>query len=100
MPQKARHIKRRRSKKITPIPIMQMISGFWASKTLASAVELELFTNLSGRGGDVRDISRLLGINHRPAEMLLSACAALGLLDRSGVRFYNSSLAEEYLVKG
>ncbi|HLE25179.1 MAG TPA: methyltransferase [Thermodesulfobacteriota bacterium] len=99
MPKKSRGATRR-LKKVTPVPLMQMISGFWASKTLASAVELDLFTKLSGRHADVHQLSQLLGIHPRPAEMLLSACTALGLLGKRDKRFSNSSLSEEYLVKG
>ncbi len=100
MPQKSRRVTKSKSKKLTPITLMQMISGFWVSKALASAIDLDLFTKLSGRGGDVKQVSKLLGLHPRPAEMLISACAALGLLEKRGKQFYNSSLSEEYLVKG
>ena len=33
---------------ISPDPIFQTVTGFWASKALMAAVELELFTKLSG----------------------------------------------------
>lgn len=82
------------------IPLMQLISGFWASKTLASAVEMDVFTRLSGRPVSIEEFSDLLGLQPRPAEMLLSGCAALGLLQKVGDRFENSALAEEYLVRG
>jgi ubiquinone/menaquinone biosynthesis C-methylase UbiE len=84
----------------TAIPLMQIIAGFWASKTLAAAVELDLFTRLSGRGVNVSELADLLGLHPRPAEMLLSGCASLGLLEKRGDRFYNSQLSEEFLVKG
>ena len=84
----------------TPAPLMQVVSGFWASKTLAAAVELDLFTLLSGRTVEPEELCQLLNIHPRPAEMLLSGCAALGLLEQHGGRFANSPLAEEYLVRG
>ncbi len=88
------------SKELSPIPLMQITTGFWASKTLAAAIELDLFSKLSGRGADPPEVQGSLGIPARPAEMLLSGCAALGLLEKRGGRFYNSPLAEEYLVRG
>ena len=88
------------SEPLTPLPLMQLISGFWASKTLASAVELDLFTKLSGEGADIQELTQLLGFHPRPAEMLLSGCAALGLLEKRQGRYYNSALAEEFLVRG
>jgi len=88
------------TRELTAIPLMQIISGFWASKTLAAAVELDLFTQLSGRGVDIHQLSQLLEIHPRPAEMLLSGCASLGLLEKRGERYYNSPLSEEFLVRG
>ena len=32
----------------TPVPLMQIATGFWAFKTLAAAHELDLFTRLAG----------------------------------------------------
>ncbi len=85
---------------LSPVPLMQIITGFWAAKTLAAAVALDVFTKLSGRGMDAQEFARLLGLHPRPAEMLLSGCAALGLLNQRDGRFGNSPLAEEYLVRG
>ena len=77
---------KQRSKKtsriqLTSIPLMQLMTGFWASKTLAAAMDLDLFSHLAGRGVTAEDLSQSLKLELRPAEMLLSACAALGLLD-------------------
>ena len=82
------------------IPLMQLISGFWASKTLAAAVELDLFSRISGKGTEAAELGGLLGLQTRPAEMLLSGCAALGLLEKRNGRYFNSAMTEEYLVRG
>jgi 3-hydroxy-5-methyl-1-naphthoate 3-O-methyltransferase len=84
----------------TPIPLMQIITGFWAAKTLAAAVELDLFTTLAGTGTDAQELTQGLGLPARPAEMLLSACAALGLLEKREGRYYNSRLSDAFLVRG
>ena len=99
MSKKGRRETKGQSKKLTPIPLMQIISGFWASKTLAAAVDLDLFTKLSGKGVDVQELTQLLGLHPRPAEMLLTACSALGLLEKKKGLYYNSPLAEEFLVR-
>ena len=45
-----------------PAAIMQLGSAFWASKTLLSAVELGLFTELAANGpGDAEDLRERLG---------------------------------------
>ena len=86
---------------ITPTPLMQLVSGFWSFKTLAVAVEFDLFTRLAGgRTVTVREMGPEFGLAERPADLLLSACASLGLLDKAGDGYRNSALAEEFLVKG
>jgi ubiquinone/menaquinone biosynthesis C-methylase UbiE len=86
---------------VSPVPLMQLSTGFWAFKTLAAAHELDLFTRLSASGGmTIEETAAGYGVDERPAQMLLTGCAALGLLDKDGERYRNSPLAEEYLVKG
>jgi len=83
------------------MPLMEISSGFWAFKTLAAATELDLFTRLSrSKGATSAELAGALGIDGRPAEMLLTGCAALGLLKKRRARYVNSPLAERFLVKG
>src|SRR2546421_8060300 len=89
-----------RTNVLTTAPLQRLAVGFWASNTLAAAVELDLFTKLSGRGVDVHGLSCLMEIPARPAGMLLSACTALGLLEKRDGFYYNSPTAEEFLVRG
>jgi hypothetical protein len=85
---------------ITTASLHRLAVGFWASNTLAAAVELDLFTKLSGKSVDAYELSRLLQIPVRPADMLLCACASLGLLEKRDGLYNNSSTAEEFLVRG
>ncbi|WP_250030324.1 acetylserotonin O-methyltransferase [Paractinoplanes maris] len=86
---------------LTPTPLMGLVTGFWSFKTFAAAVELELFTRLAGgQVITVADAEAELGLPERPADLLLAACASLGLLTRDGDGYRNSALAEEFLVKG
>lgn len=86
---------------LSPVPLMQLATGFWAFKTLAAAHELDLFTRLSGTGGTTSaELAETLGIDPRPAEMLLTGCAALGLLEKNGDAYVDTALADEYLVRG
>ncbi|RJQ80241.1 methyltransferase [Amycolatopsis panacis] len=80
---------------------MQLASAFWAFKTFAAAVEIDLFTRLrDGRRVTVSEIATELGIHERPSDVLLAACASLGLLDRNCAGYGNSAVAEEFLVSG
>ena len=86
---------------LSPVPLMQLATGFWAFKTLAAAHELDLFSRLSGTTGTTAGgLAEALAIEERPAEMLLTGCAALGLLVKNDGRYVNSPLAEEFLVRG
>lgn len=86
---------------LTPLPLMQLATGFWASKALFAAHELDLFSLLSRLGGGTAaQVAADLDIAERPAEMLLTACASLGLLDKRADRYQNEPLAEKYLVRG
>ncbi len=68
----------------TPDLIMQTGMGFMASKTLLSAVELELFTVLGDRSMMAPEIGDRLGLHPRSLEDFLDALVALGLLRRDG----------------
>ena len=83
------------------IPLMALSTGFWAFKTLAAAHELDLFSKLAGGAGiTTAELAEALGLHERPAEMLLTGCAALGLLEKTAGRYRNTPLSETYLVKG
>ena len=86
---------------LTPLPLMQLATGFWASKALFAAHEIGLFSLLARRDGGTADqVAADLEIAERPAEMLLTACASLGLLDKRDGRYHNSPVAAKYLVPG
>lgn len=86
---------------MTPQPLMQIMAGFWSAKTLATAVELDLFNWLEARGGaTVTETATAQKIAERPTELLLTACASLGLLEVREGTYRNSILVEEYLVSG
>jgi len=83
------------------VPLMALSTGFWAFKTLAAAHELDLFSHLAGgEGTTVMDLAQAFGLHPRPAEMLLTGCAALGLLEKSNGRYRNTPLSETYLARG
>ncbi len=74
-----------------PGPIMQLGTAFWASKTLLSAVELGLFTDLAANGpSDVSALQERLGLHERSARDFLDALVALGMLERSDDRYDNT----------
>ena len=86
---------------VSPLPLMQLSIGFWSFKALAAAYELDLFARLSGTDGrTIDELAEMLGVGQRPVELLVTACASIGLLERRDGRYVNSALADEFLVPG
>ncbi|HYH01295.1 MAG TPA: methyltransferase [Terriglobales bacterium] len=85
---------------ITPIPLMQLSTAFWAFKTLSTAVDMDLFTRLSATPMSASELAHWYRIEERPAEMLLTGCAGLGLLAKKDGRYHNAPLAEKFLIRG
>src|SRR2546430_849753 len=82
----------------TPEAIMQIGMGFWASKTLLSAVELGLFTELCAAGPlDAETLRERLGLHSRSAQDFFDALVALEMLEREGGRYRNTAASELFL---
>lgn len=79
-----KNIQVKEEKKVDPSNIMQVGMGFWASKTLLTAVKLELFTQLAGRPQSGAEIKHQLGLHIRGLYDFLDALVALGFLQRKG----------------
>ncbi|MCH8860689.1 MAG: methyltransferase [Thaumarchaeota archaeon] len=73
-------------KQVTPSKVMQIGMGFWASKTLLTAVNMELFTHLAKGELSGQDIKTKLGIHERGLYDFLDTLVALGFLKRSGLK--------------
>ncbi len=82
-----------------PDHIMQVGLGFWASKTLLSAVEMEVFTELAGRSEDGEALRGRLGLQPRSARDFLDALVALGFLERHEGSYSNTPATEMFLDK-
>jgi hypothetical protein len=83
----------------TPEHIMQIGMGFWASKTLLSAVELGLFTELAREPATLETVQARIGLHPRSARDFLDALVALGLLERSNGYYGNTPATDLFLDK-
>ena len=86
----------------TPSPerILQTGMGFWASKTLLSAVEMELFTELAKHPEDLEAVAGRLGLHPRGSRDFLDALVALGFLQRDDAgRYANTPETDLFLDK-
>jgi O-methyltransferase domain/Dimerisation domain len=82
---------------MTPERIMQVGLAFWASKTLLSAVEMGLFTELAKHPEDLDALTGRLGLHPRGARDFLDALVALGFLERRNGKYFNTSATDLFL---
>jgi hypothetical protein len=80
-----------------PDQILQVGLGFWASKTLLSAVEMQLFTELAKHPESLAEISARLGLHPRSAHDFLDTLVALGFLERRDGTYYNTPATDLFL---
>jgi ketosteroid isomerase-like protein len=88
---------------LNPSHIMQVGAGFWASKTVLSAVELELFTHLGGISMSGEELGERLGLHTRAVYDFLDTLVALRFLERDGDgrdgRYRNTAETAAFLDK-
>jgi precorrin-6B methylase 2 len=77
--------------------------GFWASKSLLSAIEIGLFTTLGGDEVSAAELGERLGLHPRAGTDFLDALVSLGFLDRIGsgheARYRNTAETGLFLDK-
>ena len=88
---------------LDPAHIMQVGAGFWASKTLLSAVELELFTRLGADSMTGAEVGEQLALHPRAIHDFLDTLVSLKFLEREGSgsagRYRNTADTAAFLDK-
>ncbi|MGI8836813.1 MAG: methyltransferase [Pyrinomonadaceae bacterium] len=85
---------------VKPDNIMQVGLGFWASKTLLSAVELGLFTELAKGPMSREAVGERFNLHERSLRDFLDALVSLQMLERDAAGLYrNTSEADMFLDK-
>lgn len=79
--------------------ILQVGLGFWASKTLLSAVELGIFTKLAKRPQTLAELSATVGLHARSARDFLDTLVALNFLERRDGIYSNTPSTDLFLDK-
>jgi cyclopropane fatty-acyl-phospholipid synthase-like methyltransferase len=83
---------------VTPDAIMQLGTAFWGAKTLLSAVELGIFSELAAAGTlDGETLRERVSLHPRGARDFFDALVALGMLEREEDRYTNTPATELYL---
>jgi O-methyltransferase domain/Dimerisation domain len=84
---------------LQPDHILQIGLGFFASKTLLSAVEMEVFTELAHGPENLERLAGRLGLHSRSSRDFLDALVALGLLERQNGLYSNTPASDLFLDK-
>ena len=82
---------------LTPEHILQVGMGFFASKSLLSAVEMGVFTELASGPQQFSQLTGRLGLHPRAASDFLDTLVALGFLARTGTTYSNLPEADLFL---
>ncbi len=82
---------------LSPEKILQTGMAFWASKTLLSAVEMGVFTELAHSPESFDSLSGRLGLHPRSARDFLDTLVALGFLERKGDVYANTPETNVFL---
>ncbi len=86
---------------MNPARIIEMASAFYESSVLFAASDLGIFGKLAELGeADAETVAVGCDLDRRGSRLLLDACAALGLLLKTGDHYSNSPEAAAFLVPG
>jgi hypothetical protein len=83
--------------RLNPEKILQTGLAFWASKTLLSAVEMGVFTELASGPQRFEVLATRLGLHPRSSRDFLDALTALGFLERTGDVYANTPDTDQFL---
>src|SRR5262252_1678505 len=81
----------------SPEHILQTGLAFWASKTLLSAVEMEVFTELARGPESLEALTGRLGLHPRSSRDFLDALVSLGFLERKDGHYSNTRSTDLFL---
>ncbi|ARN80230.1 methyltransferase [Methylocystis bryophila] len=85
------------SEEISPQKILETGMSFWTARTLLSAVELGLFTELAKGPADLETLRQKLGLHERSARDFLDALVAMKLLEREKGVYANTPETDLFL---
>ena len=85
------------AKNLSPDRILQLGFGFWATKTLLTAIEIGLYTELARKPMSVEEVTKHFKFHPRSVRDFLDALVALGMLRRNGTKYVNTPETAAFL---
>ncbi|MFI9833694.1 methyltransferase dimerization domain-containing protein [Streptomyces sp. NPDC051913] len=83
----------------SPVGIMRLINGYWATGVLAAAATHSVFTHLADGVDSADELARRAAIAERGAQTLLDGLVSIGLVELHEGRYRNTPEAATYLVE-
>jgi ubiquinone/menaquinone biosynthesis C-methylase UbiE len=80
--------------------LLEMLYAYQGSAILMGSHKLGIYDALADGPLTAQDVASRLGAVVRSTELLLNACATLGLVAKDGDRYRNSEVADTFLVRG
>lgn len=82
-----------------PADLLQLSGGYWGACALHAGVKLDLFTPLTEQPRSVSELAGYLRTDSRGLGMLLTALAAMELLEKIGGAYASTPFSAEYLAR-
>lgn len=83
----------------SPAALLQLSGGYWSACALHAGVKLDVFTPLADRALTPQGLAKVLKSDARGLAMLLNSLAALGLLEKAGDNYADTTFAAEVLCR-
>lgn len=80
-------------------PSLFQLGYYWEAKIFLTSVKLDLYTPLGSGPRTAAEIASAIGADPSNLERLLDSLVAIGLLKREGMRYANTPVVAEFLVK-
>ena len=92
-------VKARDEAGILPDDLNEMTRAFMSSRTVLTALELDVFTAVAA-GASAEQVAQKIHANSRSTEMLLNALASLKLLEKRDGMFFNTAVSARFFSEG
>ena len=92
--------KKEQGSAINPSTIFQLATAYWGSSVLLTANRLKVLSAIGHGEKPSQELADKLGTAVHATEMLLNACASMGLLDKKDDKYKNTDPSSAFLVEG
>ena len=80
--------------------LMRVSRGYWESRAVLTAVDLQIFETLGRRKFSAKVVAKRIGADERGTELLLNCLAGMGVLIKNGSTFAIAKAMLPHLTKG